>query len=170
MASFLRKGKPLCWKQANKDPEFLDIFSRLGVEMHVPAEVFSAMETFACFLYGEKKIEHVNEARSAIFWRKMNKEHKAVDLSLLPPCSSSLRKHVTLANYVARLRRMAQYPIMALEDPQFHGWLSSLNIDWISEAYPDDVAKLVVERDEGSDKESDAPEDSSYSCSSDDDE
>ena len=87
-----------------------------------------------------------------------------------PPCSSSLRKHVTRANYVARLWRMAQYPIMALEDPQFHGWLSSLNIDWISEAYPDDVAKLVVERDEGSDKESDAPEDSSYSCSSDDDE
>ena len=81
MASFLRKGKPFCWKQANKDPEFLDIFSRLGMEMHVPAEVFSAMETFVCFLYGEKKIEHVNEARSAIFWRKMNKEHKAVDLS-----------------------------------------------------------------------------------------
>ena len=65
---------------------------------------------------------------------------------------------------------MAQYPIMALEDPQFHGWLSSLNIDWISEAYPDDVAELVVERDEGSDEESDAQEDSSYSCSSDDDE
>ena len=25
------------------------------------AEAFSAMETFVCFLYGEKKIEHVNE-------------------------------------------------------------------------------------------------------------
>ena len=170
VASFLRKCKPFCWKQANKDPEFLDIFSRLGMEMHVPAEVFSAMETFVCFLYGEKKIEHVNEARSAIFWRKMNKEHKAVGLSLLPPCSSSLRKHVTRANYVARVWRMAQYPIMALEDPRFHGWLSSLNIDWISEAYPDDVAELLVERDEGSDEESDAQEDSSYSCSSYDDE
>ena len=52
VASFLCKGEPFCWKQANKDPEFLDIFSRLGMEMHVPAEVFSAMETFVCFLYG----------------------------------------------------------------------------------------------------------------------
>ena len=124
--------------------------------------MLSAMETFVCFLYGQKKIEHVNEARSAIFWRKINKEHKAVDLSLVLPCSSSLRKHVTRANYVARLWRTAQYPIMALEDPQFHGWLSSLNIDLISEAYADDVAELLVEHDEGS--ESDAPEDSSYSC------
>ena len=65
---------------------------------------------------------------------------------------------------------MAQYPIVALEDPQFHGWLSSLNIDWISEAYPDDVAELLVEHDEGRDEESDAQEDSSCSCSSEDDE
>ena len=64
---------------------------------------------------------------------------------------------------MARLWRMAKYPFMALEDPQFHGWLSSLNIDWISEAYPEDVAELLAE-------ESDAQEDSSYSCSSDDDE
>lgn len=167
VASFLRKGKPFCWKQVSKDPEFLDIFCRLGMEMHVPEEMFIAMERFVCFLYGEKKIEHVNEARSAIFWKKMNKERKVADLSLLPPCSSSLRKHVTRANYVARLWRKAQHPIMALEDPQFHGWLPNLNIDWIAEAYPDDVAELLVERDEESDEESDDQEDS---CSSDDDE
>ncbi|XP_046854152.1 uncharacterized protein LOC124447292 [Xenia sp. Carnegie-2017] len=137
VASFLRKGKPFCWKQVSKDPEFLDIFCRLGMEMHVPEEILIAMERFVCFLYGEKKIEHVNEA------------------------SSSLRKHVTRANYVARLWRKAQHPIMALEDPQFHGWLPNLNIDWIAEAYPDDVAELLVERDEESDEESDDQEDSS---------
>ena len=90
----------------------------------------------------------------------MNKERKVVDLSLLPPCGSSLRKHVTRANYVARFWRNAQHPIMALEDPQFHGWLPNLNIDWIAEAYPDDVAELLVEHDEESSDDSDDEEDS----------
>ncbi len=76
------------------------------------------IEKYVCFLYGQKKID--NEARSAIFWRKMIQEHKVVDISLLPPCSDSLRKHAERANYVARIWRRACYPIMAMEDP----WLA----------------------------------------------
>lgn len=166
MASFLRKGKPFCWKQASKDPVFLDIFSRLGTEMHAFDEIFGAIEKYVCSLYGEKKTEQVNEAKSAIFWRKMSKEHKVVDISLLPPCSSSLQKHTARTNYVATIWRKVWYPIMALEDPQVHGWLPNLKTDWIVEAYPDDVAELLVERDEESDDGYE--EDNAYSSSSDD--
>ena len=120
-------------------------------------------EKYVCFLYGQKKIEKVNEARSAIFWRKMSQEHKVVDISLLPPCSDSLRKHAARANYVARIWRRACYPIMAMEDPQ----LPSLETDWIDEAYPEDVSELLVERDVESDGECD--EENAY-CSSSDDE
>jgi hypothetical protein len=167
VSSFLRKGKPLCWKQASANPTFLDIFSQLGTETHVSEELFSVIEKYVCFLYGQKKIKKVNEARSAIFWRKISQEHKVVDISLLPPCSDSLRKHAARANYVARIWRRACYPIMAMEDPQFHGWLPSLATDWIEEAYPEDVSELLVERDVESDGE--CEEDNAY-CSSSDDE
>ena len=56
---------------------------------------------------------------------------------------------------------------MAMEDPQFHGWLPSLATDWIEEAYPEDVSELLVERDVESDGE--CEEDNAY-CSSSDDE
>ena len=52
---------------ASKDPAFLDICSRLGTEMHVSDEMFSAIETYVWFLYGEKKIEKVN-ARYCYFF------------------------------------------------------------------------------------------------------
>ena len=97
----------------------------------------------------------------------MSQEHKVVDISLLPPCSDSLRKHAARANYVARIWRRACYPIMAMEDPQFHGLLPSLETDWIDEAYPEDVSELLVERDVESDGECD--EENAY-CSSSDDE
>ena len=116
VSSFLRKVKPLCWKQASANPIFLDIFSQLGTESHVSEEVFGIIEKYVCFLYGQKKIEKVNEAKSAIFWRKISQEHKIVDISQLPPCSDSLRKHVARANYVARIWRRACYPLMAMED------------------------------------------------------
>ena len=52
---------------------------------------------------------------------------------------------------------------MAMEDPQFHAWLPSLETDWIDEAYPEDVSELLVEREEECDEEN------AY-CSSSDDE
>ncbi len=106
------------------------------------------IEKYVCFLYGQKKIEKVNEARSAIFWRKMIQEHNVVDISLLPPCSDSLRKHAERANYVARIWRMA-----CSWQWKTHGWLPSLATDWIEETYPKDVSELLVERDVESDGE-----------------
>ena len=35
VASFLRKGKQLCWKHVCKDEEFLDLFATLGTEINV---------------------------------------------------------------------------------------------------------------------------------------
>ena len=146
VSSFLRKGEPLCWKQASANPIFSEIFTKLGTEYRVSGELFGVFKKYVCFLCGQKKIEKVNEARSAVFWRKMNQEHKVADVSLLPPCSDSLRKDAARTNYLARIWRRACYAIMAMEDPQFHGWLRSLATDWIDKVYPDDVSELLVER------------------------
>ena len=43
-------------------------------------------------VYGEKFVVNVNEARSAIFWKKLNKTSKVIYISLLPPCKSNLKK------------------------------------------------------------------------------
>ena len=43
VSSFLRKGKPLCWKIASANPIFLDIFSQLGTESHVSEELFGVI-------------------------------------------------------------------------------------------------------------------------------
>ena len=55
VANFLRKDKLSCWKRVSKNSEFFDIFRGLEIEIYVPEETFSAMETFICFFYGDKK-------------------------------------------------------------------------------------------------------------------
>ena len=73
---------------------------------------------------------------------------KVPDLSVLPPCNSSLQKHIQRANYVDRIWRKAEDPIMMLEDQARHGWLPDLSTDWMQEAYPDDVAEQLISTDD----------------------
>ena len=93
-------------------------------------------------VYGENYVVNVNEARSVIFWKKLNKTSKVSDISLLPPCMSSLKKQANHANFIARMWRKASEPKMNLNKPQFNGWMADLKIDRIDEAFPDhDVAE-----------------------------
>ena len=63
-------------------------------------------------VYGEKYVVNVNEARSVIFWKKLNKTSKVTDISLLPPCKNSLKKHANHANFIAGMWRKASEPKM----------------------------------------------------------
>ena len=67
VASFLRKGKQLCWKQVCKDEEFLDLFATPGTEINVTEAMYIGLEKYVCRLYGERRVKEVNEARSTIF-------------------------------------------------------------------------------------------------------
>ena len=109
--------------------------------------MYIGLEKYVCRLYGERRVKEVNEARSTIFWRKIKKENKVIDISLLPPCQSSLKKHTVRSNYVARMWRRASMPVMSLDDPQNHGWLPDLKTDWIDEPYPEDVTELLLNDD-----------------------
>ena len=109
-------------------------------------QVIDSLEKFVCCLYGEKHIESVNEARKRIFWKNFERDEKVTDLSLLPPCKSSLEKHILRANYVARISRQARKPIVEIEEPQNHGWNEDCSVDWVSEPYPENVAELLIDR------------------------
>ena len=73
IASFLRKGKQLCWKQVHKDEEFLDLFAALGTEINVTEAQYISLEKYVCRIYGEQRVKQVNEARLTIFLEKDQK-------------------------------------------------------------------------------------------------
>ena len=105
------------------------------------------MERYVCFFYGEKKLTSVDDARKKIFFRSFTKDHKVRDLSLLPPCQSSLLKHMQRANYVARIWRQSSQATMEIETPTSHGWNDELSVDWVTKPYPDDICELLVSKD-----------------------
>ena len=72
-----------------------------------------------------------------------------VELSLLPPCQTSLESHIKRANYAARIWRQASYPMTHTQDPEFHGWNENLSTDWISVHYPEGISELLPATDEG---------------------
>ena len=98
----------------------------LGTEINVTEAIYIGLEKYVCRLCGERRVKEVNEAWSAIFWRKIKNENKVIDISLLPPSQSSLKKHTVRSNHVARMWRRASIPVTSLDDHQNHGWLPEL--------------------------------------------
>jgi hypothetical protein len=102
VSSFFRKGKKICWRIVKDSQDFLNAFRSLGSADSVDENTRAILEKYVCVMYGEKQISSVDDARRKIFWKNFAKDHKVTDLSLLPPCKSSLLKHIQRANYVAR--------------------------------------------------------------------
>ena len=55
----------------NKCETFLEVFSLLGIEECLSEQPLDGLEKYVCRLYGEKSVVNVNEARSDIFWKKV---------------------------------------------------------------------------------------------------
>ena len=100
------------------------------------------MEKFVCSLYGGKG-DDVNKLRAEIFWKTWNKKGQVIDLSLLPPCRSSLRLHIQRSNYIARIWRQANLDVMDLEPPQNHGWNEDYSLKWPSVMVPEDIVRSI---------------------------
>ena len=145
--SILRKGKQLCWKHLKDNDRFLELFSSLGTDVQLNNDQLCSLENFVCVIFGEKRLNSVNDARRKFFWERMEKNNKIADLSLLPPCQSSLAKYSRRSNYIAYMWRNACRPMINLESPMNHGWFPDLSIDWIEEPYPEDVTELLITSD-----------------------
>ena len=126
----------------------MQIFGELGSQDSVSESTAAGLEKFVCFLYGEKRLSSLNRVRKTIFWRSYSRDNKVIDLSLLPPCQTSLERHIRRATYLARIWRQASHPMMNIQDPQFHGWNEDLSTDWISVPYPEDISELLLANDE----------------------
>ena len=148
VSSFMRRGKRVCWNLVKENPEFLTAFGEVGLEMRASESLLSSLERFVCRLYTEKRLTSVNEVRKKIFWKNYSRENRITDLSLLPPCHSSLLLHINRANYVARIWQQASTPIMEIEDPKYHGWQEDLTEEWVTVPFPEDITELLVDMTE----------------------
>ena len=111
VSCFFRKGKKACWKLLKESQEFFATFSRLGVYNRINEDLVASLEKSVCRLYGVKRLTCINSTRKKIFWRNFARDEGIADLSLLPPCESSLLLHISRANYVARIWRQASLPL-----------------------------------------------------------
>ena len=115
-------------------------FNQSGKEDDVSNEFYELSEQFVCTLYGRKEDHDVNDVRCKMYCAKRGK----CEANQLPPCKSSLRKHVQRANYQCRIWRETLTPMVNIPDPVTHGWEvgddGSLEIDWMDyQPAPDEV-------------------------------
>ena len=144
VSSFFRKGKIAFWRQMTKKTDYVNLFANLGTTLQVPEEVEKGLEKFVCAIYGNERMQAVNDVRKKMFLQKFENEKKITDLSLLPPCQSNLKLHIKRSNYVASIFRQAGRLMMDLDDPANHGWDESGSVVWSDVCYPDDVAELLL--------------------------
>ena len=77
-----------------------------------------------------------------MIWARLRKNGKVPDLSSLPQCSSALKKHTSRAHYVAKMWKQAVIPLQSIDSFENCGWLTDGSVDWIDDAYPEDLESL----------------------------
>lgn len=129
-AAFFRKGKVKALQLLENDTSerYVEAFKLLSTSD--PQDV-KTLSKFVCELYGQKSIEDVNLARTAVFKRmsgKVSSENplknaKRLDCALLPPCENTLQKKIQRANYVSIIwgRSALPNPVNGL-NPVDYGW------------------------------------------------
>ena len=168
VSGFFRKGKKLCWNVMVKDDQFLEAFSSLGDVWSTSESTVQTLERYVCKLYGaKKKTSTVNAARFELFSKKHSVENKVIDLSLLPPCQTSLRLHILRSNFISGMWKRTLEPVVILPNIVENGWNDVGEIEWISgETFPENVSELLLDEREdlddeeeyGTDSESDLDE------------
>jgi len=105
--------------------------------------LLKALERFVCCLYGYAGYADVNKVRSDIFQSRYSAKSSklsfsnqtGIDLSLLPPCKSSLRMHCLRVNFQSHVWKHSHEGYPSLVSPVGCGWKldeeGKLAIHWI---------------------------------------
>ena len=157
VSSFFRKGESECWKVLQKNNRFVNMFTLLGQEWDLDEQIFVDLEEYVCHVYGYRQ-KDVNDVRNKLFDKKYVRQGKAIDISLLPPCQSSLRLHMLRSNVIAKIWKLSDERFIPLPDFSTFGWNETLDIDWQRQAFPDELTDLLLGLEEdvpfGDDEES----------------
>ena len=153
----------------------LENFARQSLILASICRCRNRMATFSKFdsttggvrmlLFGSRRLKSINTVRFQTFKRKYESENRISDLSLLPPCKSSLYLHILRSCYVARIWRLSLTSCPPLPAVENHGWTEEHQVKWIETAFPDDVSSILLtdgfeeeEYEEGSDESDESDE------------
>ena len=118
------------------------------------------MEQFVCSMYGKPSYLDVNKLRCETIRSRHDcnptqtgiRIHNGIDISLLPPCRTALRKHCQRVNYQAYIWKHCHTAEVNLPLPSGCGWKTNssgqLVIDWIEDdPMPQQLVEVVSEKD-----------------------
>lgn len=135
--AFFRKGKKRPFLLLRNSDKYMDALTNLSKYRDgVDEEVFNEVEEFVCRMYGYKKLNRINEIRSAIFLKTYNtmkdkeifrQKVQSFDASALPPCQSELREHLKRTAYISQIWSNAHLTEPTTLSPLDCGWEENEN-------------------------------------------
>ena len=157
ISAFVRQGKVKPFKLLMKNSKFHTVFQRLGSSTEVTDDVHEDVQKFVCAMYGKPTYNNTDQARHDIFKSRYEPKskkssfsiHNGIDLSLLPPCSSTLCLHTRRANYQAYIWRNSHNQFVNIPSPVNNGWkldeAGDLIVDWTSgDVLPQQLVDLLM--------------------------
>ena len=89
-----------------------------------------------------------------MFTKERAIQNKVIDLSLLPPCQSSLLLHMEMEreNYVAVLWKHSMHASIDFPDIWHHGWNVDGTIHWVEKVFPEDFIEIIMDNGDSDDK------------------
>ena len=82
-----------------------------------------------------------------MFDKKFVKDEKVIDLSLLPPCQSTLYLHILRSSYVARIWKCSLLNEVGYPSIMENGQMENGQIVWVDDASPDDIMDILIDQD-----------------------
>ena len=154
ISAFVRKGKKGPLKQLRNNNAALEAFKNIGTTADIVSDsTLEEMEKFVCLMYGKSRYSDVNKLRYETFKTRYEVRaqernvimYNGVDISLLPPCRASLRKHCQRVNYQSYMWKNAHIAQLQLPSPIGCGWRmdaeGKLTVDWIEDALPQQLVE-----------------------------
>ena len=138
----LVKVKKRRWSVMQSDDYFYFSVSNWNIDQNLKC----LLEEYVCSLYGKKKLS-VSEVRFYILQKKRERENKLIDISLIPPCKSSLRFHILRINFVASIWKNTDRATINTPDVTECSWNADGTIESIQEAFPENIIEFLVDED-----------------------
>ena len=158
-SAFMRKEKLQPMNMMLKSQEYIDAFNDLGETEVISPQLLISLEKFTCNMYGHKRQnnqdKNINECRFEKFIQKCHHKERfdidsiGIDISLIPPCKSSLILHIKRANFQTLLWRKSLQS-MHQYNPANHGWIinnGQLEIQWTeNNVIPSDLKDIIINK------------------------
>ena len=172
-SAFVRRGKVAPLKVVEKQPSYHSVLGKLGNDQTCSSELQDDIEALVCGLYGKPQYKDINKLRYDMFAKRFQvrgqvlSSYSGVDMSLLPPCKSSLDMHVRRANYQAYVWLHAHENYPDLPKIEESGWRfnerGQIDYDWVKEQIvPQELVEILSRTDNDDDSveadDSDEPE------------